>query len=122
MTLGQKVLRFFQSRLARGVILVLSLLAAFGVVRSVVTIWQKRGIVEERVAVLKMEEAKRADLEAKLREATTSAFVERVAREKLGLVREGEKVVIMDRTQSSQSATSKLEHIPTWKQWWQLFF
>lgn len=122
MTIGQQVLKFFQSRLARITILLVSLLVAVGIIRSVVTIWQKHGIVAERAVVLNAEETKRADLERRLREATGSAFVERVAREKLGLVKEGEQVVIMDKFQGTGSATPTLQDIPSWKQWWQLFF
>lgn len=96
-------------------------MVGIGIIRSVVTITQKRGIVAERKAVLTAEEAKRADLEQQLREATSSAFVERAAREKLGLVREGETVVIMDQTQASGSSDIN-QSTPSWKQWWGLFF
>lgn len=121
MTIGQQVLLFFRTRVARAVILVVSLLIAIGIIRSVVTIYQKRGIVSERQAVLKAEEAKHAELERRLSEATSSAFVERVAREKLGLVRPGEQVVILDTSQSSTSGTPVPE-LSSWQQWWRLFF
>jgi len=121
MTLGQKVLRFFQTRVVQVAILLISILIVVGIIRSVITITQKRGIVAERKAVLEAEETKHTDLERKLREATSSAFVERVAREKLGLVREGESVVIMNK-QGTSSAAPKPQNIFSWKQWWQLFF
>lgn len=123
MTVGQKILRFFQTRVFRTALLLISLLIIAGVVRSVVTIAQKRGIVEQRKAVLRQEENTRAELERKLKEATSAAFIERVAREKLGLVKEGEVVVILDKSklQSGPQTTSPVE-IPSWKQWWQLFF
>jgi cell division protein FtsB len=123
MTVGQKVLRFFETRVVRTGILALSVLIAIGIIRSVITIWQKRGIVTERSAVLKAEEAKHADLEQKLREATSAAFVERVARENLGLVKEGEQVVILDKSKlSNGNNQEKIPEVPSWKLWWKLFF
>jgi cell division protein FtsB len=123
MTVGQKVLRFFQTRVVRAGILLLSLVIAVGIIRSVITIWQKRGIVAQRSAVLEAEEAKHARLEQNLREATSAAFIERVAREKLGLVKEGEQVVIMNRNQNLDlNAQNDIQAQPSWKQWWKLFF
>ena len=123
MTIGQKFLRFLQNRVFRAAGLVFCLILAVGVVRSVVTIWQKRGIVAQRQAVLRAEEAKKAALLEQLQEATSSAFIEKAAREKLGLVKPGETVVIMDQTQASGSGNQGIfQDLPSWKQWWGLFF
>ena len=107
---GHTRFTFFRTRLFRAVFLLICLIIAVGVIRSVVVVTQKRGIVEERRAVLVREQAKRAGLEAALRE-------------KLGLVKERESVVILDKsnliggTQGQPPAD-----IPSWKQWWRLFF
>lgn len=124
MTVGQKVLRFFGTRVVRLVILTASVLIAMGIIRSVITIWQKRGIVAERKAVLEAEERKHTLLQEKLVEATSAAFVERVARDKLGLVKEGEQVVILDKSklQDVKGRPSETSEMPSWKQWWRLFF
>ena len=123
MTIGQKFLRFLQNRVLRAVVLIFCLVLAVGVVRSVVTIWQKRGIVAQRQAVLRVEEARKAALLQQLQEATSSAFVEKAAREKLGLVKPGETVVIMDQTPHSATGSgTAASDTPSWKQWWQLFF
>lgn len=125
MTSGQQVLRFFQTRVVQGGIIVVSLVVAAGVFRSVGTIWEKRGIVAERKAVLKAEQDKQASLERQLREATSAAFIERTAREKLGLVKPEEQVVIMDRTHPPAGGLNDpktIQEFPSWKQWWKLFF
>ena len=120
---GHTRFTFFRTRLFRAVFLLICLIIAVGVIRSVVVVTQKRGIVEERRAVLVREQAKRAGLEAALREATSTAFIERAARDKLGLVKERESVVILDKsnliggTQGQPPAD-----IPSWKHWWRLFF
>ena len=123
MTIGQKFLRFLQNRVLRAVVLIFCLVLAVGVVRSVVTIWQKRGIVAQRQAVLRVEEARKAALLQQLQEATSSAFVEKAAREKLGLVKPGETVVIMDQAQASGSGgRGAIQDESPWKGWWALFF
>lgn len=115
-------LKFVQTRLFRLTFLCVCILLAIGIMRSVVTIWQKQGIVAERRAVLEAEQSKHAQLEAKLREATGAAFIERQAREKLGLVKEGETVVIMDKSSGASRSAEATEILPLWKQWWKLFF
>lgn len=124
MTLGQKVLLFFQNRVFRAIFLVICLILAVGIIRSVVTIWQKRGIVAERKTVLEAEQAKHALLERQLQEATSTAFIERTAREKLGLVKPGETVVILDtsKLQNQDEKTGNSSLTPSWREWWQLFF
>ena len=117
-------IKIFHTKLFRILFLTVCVLVAIGIIRSVVTIWQKRGIVAERKAVLQAEEAKNSELERRLIEATSAAFIERVAREKLGLVKEGETVVILDKSRlDSASSSGNVTHqIPLWKRWWQLFF
>jgi len=124
MTVGQKFLRFLQNRVFRAVVLVLCLILVAGVVRSVVSIYEKRGIVAERQQVLVAEEAKHDALMRQLQEATGSAFIERTAREKLGLVKPGEQVVILDQSKlpSTDISTGGPPPPPPWKQWWELFF
>lgn len=122
MTIGQKFLRFLHHRVFRAVFLAFCLLLAVGVIRSVVAVWQKRGIVEDRQAVLQAEEAKNAELLNQLQEATSSAFIEKTAREKLGLVKPGETVVIMNQVPNVGAGTLNTLLVPSWKQWWGLFF
>lgn len=124
MTVGEKVLLTLKNPVLRIVFLLFCLLVAVGVVRSVVTVWEKRGIVSERQAILQAEEAKHVELERQLREATSSAFIERQARDKLGLVKDGEQVVILDKSKIQGVGGTSIDtsSIPSWKQWWQLFF
>ncbi len=64
-------------------------------------------------------------LKQKLSQSQTPEFVEREARDKLGLVKEGEVVILMDTpgvANSGQGAQEQGDTIPKWKQWWRLFF
>lgn len=115
--------KLFQHTIIRLIFLLVGIVVIIGLFRSVVDLWQKRGIVNEREAELRQLQEEQSALIAQLEEATSSAFVEKVAREKLGLVKEGEIVVIMDKTETGDRRQETGEQdLPNWKQWWRLFF
>jgi cell division protein FtsB len=103
---------------------IISIFLAIGLTRSIFNHWHKRTVVDERQEALKREEARHAELIDKLEEATSSAFIEKEAREKLGLVREGETIVLLDTSSAPGSTDESLskDTTPTWKKWWKLFF
>jgi cell division protein FtsB len=107
----------------RFTVLVVCVVVGVGILRSVYTLSQKRGILGERQRVLSELTAKNRQLHEDLRIATNPAFIEQAARDKLGLVREGEIVVIMDKTSVANSdSQNNPQELPSWKQWWSLFF
>lgn len=89
---------------------------------SVYQLWQKRGIIQTRQVALDQAKAENQRLKASLDEAQSPFFVERVAREQLGLVKEGEVVVLMEKPGTSAGAGQKARLQPSWKLWWKLFF
>ncbi|MCX6791579.1 MAG: septum formation initiator family protein [Candidatus Gottesmanbacteria bacterium] len=111
------------SKLVRVVILIISITMGIGIIRSVYTLSQKKGIIAERQRVLRGLIAENSQLQQELLESTSPAFIEQAARDKLGLVREGETVVIMDKSQILNPDSQKNhQELPPWKQWWALFF
>ncbi len=113
--------RFSGIRLILGVV---SIFVGFGLTRSIVDHWHKRAIVAERQEALRREEERNRELVARLEEATSSAFIEKEAREKLGLVKEGDTIVLLDASESPgiESAKDSGASLPNWKKWWKLFF
>jgi cell division protein DivIC len=109
-------------KLVRIAALVICIVVGVGIVRSVYTLSQKKGIITERQQVLTELTAKNRQLQEDLREATSPAFIEQAARDKLGLVREGETIVIMDKVPGGPDNQKNSQELPSWKQWWQLFF
>jgi len=116
----------FRHPVFRLVVTLVSILLAVGLSRSTWVLWGKRDIVREREEVLGKLKADNEVLRSRLAEAESTAFVERVAREQLGLVREGEKVVILPtsriRYPNDQVKHEAEEVLPNWKKWWKLFF
>lgn len=118
-------MKFFHNRLFRLIITLVSLLAIIGLSRSVYDLWRKRDIVGNRQKEFNRVEAENKRLKSELEAVQSPEFVEREAREKLGMAKEGEAVVIMPRinkADQSNQLTNEEKIIPIWKKWWGLFF
>ena len=118
------ILSFFRNRWVRRAVSVGMIFLLVALAQSVLTLWNKKDIVTERRQELVQLEAENQKLKDRLAESQTPSFVERVARETLGLVKEGETMVILGRTQNSEpnDQTKAEENLPNWKKWWRLFF
>ncbi|OGG24045.1 hypothetical protein A3A79_02515 [Candidatus Gottesmanbacteria bacterium RIFCSPLOWO2_01_FULL_43_11b] len=120
--MGYKIVKFFKSRLFRLVGTLVSIFVIVGVIRSMYSLWQKRDIVNERREVLLDLEKKQEELKKKLNQAQSPEFIEKSAREDLGLIKEGEAIVLVPMLENSKQETEKPEELPNWKKWWKLFF
>lgn len=98
-----------------------SLIILIGLARSIIALVSRIDIVEERRGVLQKEEQRYSALQASLKEATSPAYIEKQAREKLGLVKEGDTVILLS-TPAVQKKSGTAEHQSNWEQWWNLFF
>lgn len=94
--------------------------------RSIYDIWRKKDIVHEREAALAEAQEQNEELKKKIADAESPEFIEKVAREKLGLVKDKEVVVLMDTSKitskDSENEAKSLDTDPNWKRWWKLFF
>lgn len=61
-------------------------------------------------------------LKKRLAEVSNDAFVEREARDKLGMGREGEVIVILPKmTNDKLQITNQSEKVSNWRLWWDLY-
>lgn len=101
----------------------LEILLILSLMGSIIHVWNKKDVVSDRKQVLSRVEAEHERLKQKLSEAQSQPFIEREAREKLGLVKPGEVIVLVGQSSSSASrgiqTGAALSH---WRQWWKLFF
>lgn len=114
-----KSVKFASFRFILGLV---SLFISVGLVRSIIGHWTKQDIVQTREAALRGEEARKAELERKLIEATGAAFIEKQAREKLGLVRPGDTIVLLEPSKAAGTENTGEGAISNWERWWRLFF
>lgn len=117
-------MRIIRSRGFKLIIFLLSLGAIVTAPRSLWEMWQRRDIFNERQEVRDALASKNEELKRELSEAQTPEYIEKVAREKLGLVKEGETIILMPPRKDSGQANIPApdESAPNWKKWWRLFF
>jgi len=120
-------MKVLQSRLFRLIVTIFCLISILSLSRSIYGLWGRRDVVGERARVLSEVEVENRRLKDRLTQIDSPGFVEEEVRNKLGLVKEGEKVVLVPRqsgpsTGSGQAEENKDAELPNWKQWWKLFF
>ncbi len=113
-------------RVIRIIIIVVSAVLVVTLSRSIWDLWRRRDILGERQAVLRRVEVQRDRLQKELEYAQSGEFIEQEARNRLGLGKEGETIVILPKSQipssNDQTKEEKEENVPNWKRWWRLFF
>lgn len=110
--------------LFRLTVTLISIILSIGIIRS---IWERRtmwAFVDRREHILRQEQEKNALLREKLREATSPAFIEKQAREKLGLARPEDTIVLMipPAEEGSGSGAADESALTNLQRWWRLFF
>lgn len=79
--------------------------------------------IDEARQVLALEQARGEELKRKWAEIQTPEYLEKVARNDLNMQKEGETVVVLERTQELKNPrTQDTEGIdePNWQKWWGL--
>jgi cell division protein DivIC len=105
----------------------LAVLLLFVVVNSgysLYDLWKRRDILKEREAVLTRLEAENLALKQSLEESQTDEFIEKEARDKLGLVKPGDTVLLLGGipTASTTPIPVTPQKTPSFRTWWELFF
>lgn len=103
-------------------IIVILLVIIKNIVGSIISLRQNSHIVTELQQQEESEKQKRQFLKQQLYYVNTPQFVESQAREKLGMVKPGEHVVLAPPTATSESLIISVDNSPNWKKWWNLFF
>ncbi|MEK7543735.1 MAG: septum formation initiator family protein [Patescibacteria group bacterium] len=114
-------------RIIRLIIIAVSAVLIVNLSRSIWDLWWRRDILGERQAVLQRLEAQNRSLQRELEYAQSPEFIEQEARNRLGLGKEGEAIVLMPNGQqegrdNKQETENIKENVPNWKRWWRLFF
>lgn len=100
----------------------ISLGLAISAGRTIVELWQRRDVVDVRKRELAKIQAENNTLQDKLKDMGSDAYVERVARDQLGMIKEGETIVMLPEGAVQGRESGEEKNIPNWKKWWSLFF
>jgi len=123
---GRKIKEFF-GRVWGYAVWVLILILAFSVIRNVrKAISIRSEIAREQVKVDKIKE-ENARLEREILQTQSGAFIEKQVRDRLGLVKEGEAIVVLPDEEILRRLAPQIPPEsdtlpdPNWKKWIQLF-
>lgn len=104
------------------IIVIILLFMINDLVRSMWDIWQKKDVVSEAQSQLDFQKQENQRLKSALAYSKTPEFIEKQARDKLFMAKQGEqKILIPQESQNSQNLQNQ-ENEPNWKKWWDLFF
>lgn len=104
-------------------IVVVLLLIINDLAYSIWDIWQKRDVVFQAQKTLDLEKQENQRLKSALSYSQTQEFIEKEARDKLFMIKEGEqKVLIPEESNNGDVDESIDKNDPNWKKWWSLFF
>jgi len=118
----------------RWIVIFVSLFMIISLSRSIVDLLEKRVIVKQEQERLSVLSKKHEELTKKFEMVQTPAFIEKEARERLGMAKEGETVIIMGESRAESRDDSSFPQAegkalndvsrqePNWKRWWQVFF
>lgn len=91
--------------------------------RSTWDLYSRNDLIIEREKVFRQVRQKNIELKKRLAEAESPEFIEREARNKLGLGKPGETLVLMVNNEQSASKPAQVQdRRPNWQKWWKLFF
>jgi cell division protein FtsB len=104
------------------IIVIILLFIINDLVRSTYDIWQKKDYVTQAQDELNFQKQENQRLKSALSYSQTQEFIETEARDKLFMVKEGEKKVLISKDTEGLQELLQKDNDPNWKKWWKLFF
>jgi cell division protein FtsB len=105
------------------IIIAILLLIIHDLGRSIYDIWQKKDIISQAQKELDLQKQENQRLKSALSYSKTEEFIEKEARNKLFMVKEGEQKVFLEGESFASGQAQQIEdNDPNWKKWWNLFF
>ncbi len=112
-----------ENKLFRFIVILISFGLCLSAGRTIFDLWHRRDLITNRQKDLTKITTENQTLEARLKEIQGGDYVERIARDKLGLVRDGESIILLPDTQNGEVIRRGEESGgPNWQKWWKLFF
>ena len=115
-------MKWFRNPVFVTVYIILCLFVIVNLIKSNLELTGRQGFIRGRER--KLAEVEKYNLELKERIVQTQQpdYIERQARNLLGLVLPGEVPVLVQKPEATTSSQINSENIPNWKAWWKLFF
>lgn len=104
------------------VILIGSLVVIYNLTISIYSLWRKQDLLFKAQNDLEQAKKESDSLKKKLEVVKSSTYIEEQARTKLFMGKASEQEIIIAAPTPGVSKSLKKQHIPFWKEWWDLFF
>lgn len=107
------------------IVLITSVFIIQSLITSIYNLWQKHDLITKAERDLARSKQENEKIKKALKEAKTTDFVEKEARDKLFLVKPGESKVVIDPVVLQALKAKKLPGVDkrsSLQQWWELFF
>jgi cell division protein FtsB len=111
-----------KSKLLTGLIIIVGLYLIVSFSREIVGLLNKTKEIGKEQEKLEKLKTDNIALKQQLEYVQSNEFVEKEARDKLGMAKDGEAVVLMPENTSTSETQIQQEESSNWKKWWQLFF
>lgn len=116
-------MNLFHTKFVRILIILISFGLCVSAGGTILDLWHKRDLVINRQKDLTRITKENQALKRELNETKSESYVERIARDKLGLVREGESIVLLTQSPNGNiGGGGDIKILPNWQKWWRLFF
>lgn len=104
-------------------IFIILMITIVGLSQSLVHIIGRQNLLKTQKKNLITIQEQTETLRKKLQDVNTPAFIEREAREKLNMTKDGETVILIDKTgQITEEQKKEWQPSSHWNLWWDLFF
>lgn len=111
----------FQNKIVQFLVFVVSLGLCLSAIGTILDLWHRKDIVSTRQTDLTTITKENQKLEQQLQDTKSSDYVEKIARNKLGMVKDGESIILLPEVGSKPQVQQEITE-PHWKIWWRLFF
>ncbi len=102
--------------------IILSVYLIFSLSKSILELNQSGQTIVDYEKELEIEVKKNQELKKRLADLKKPEFIEREAREKLGMGRLGESIIIMPPITISPVKKQEARELENWEKWWKLLF
>lgn len=105
-----------------GIVMLLSIILSVRAVATIIDLRARKYTVTERKEAVEKVKKENELLQKQLEAIKSDEYVEKIARDKLGMVKEGEAIVLLPDEAKGASKKEEREDRTHWQQWWGLFF
>lgn len=113
-------MNLLQKPFFRVLVAVVSLGLCVSAASTIIDLWHRTDLITNRKKDLEKVVSENSALEKELAKTKTDGYIEQIARNKLGLVKNGETVVLLPQAPGAITQSKFADTRKNWQKWWDL--